>query len=247
MSSPVQESLRGEVLNLHDIKKDYVSPTGPLSILKGVNLSLKTGEMAFILGRSGSGKSTLLHLIGGLDQPTYGKIFFEGEDLTRLSEKEISKIRNQRIGYVFQFYHLIPELTLYENVLLPSLMAGRKDERWVRELLKRMRLLSRKDHYPSQLSGGEQQRAALARALVNRPSLVLCDEPTGNLDEETAEEVVALIQQMNQQEGISFLIVTHDESLAWRYTCSYRLQEGVLFRYNQKNLELGDTKLSKDS
>lgn len=247
MSSGIKESLRGEVLNLHDIKKDYDSPTGSLPILKGVNLALKTGEMAFILGRSGSGKSTLLHIIGGLDLPTHGKVFFEGEDLTRLNEREIAKIRNQRIGYVFQFYHLIPELTLYENVLLPSLIAGRRDDRWARELLKRMRLLSRKDHYPSELSGGEQQRAALARALVNRPSLVLCDEPTGNLDEETAEEVVSLIQQMNQEDGTSFLIVTHDESLAWRYTCSYRLQDGVLFRYNQKSLDLGNTKLTKDS
>ncbi|MBI3313517.1 MAG: ABC transporter ATP-binding protein [Candidatus Omnitrophica bacterium] len=213
-----------------DVKKDYESGAGRLSILKGIRFSLFAGQMALIFGKSGSGKSTFLHLLGGLDHPTSGKIIFEGQDITQMSEWELAKMRNRRLGYVFQFYHLLPDLTLYENVLLPSRIAGIKDETWAREVLRRVKLLSRKDHYPSQLSGGEQQRAAIARALVNRPAVVLCDEPTGNLDEGTAEEVIALLNDLNRQEGQSFLIVTHDESLAWTYGNSFRLHEGILLR-----------------
>jgi lipoprotein-releasing system ATP-binding protein len=223
------------LLAAYDIKKDYDAPSGTLPILKGVNFSVKSGEMIFILGRSGSGKSTLLHLLGGLDQPTSGKILFEGENLTEMSEKHVSRIRNRRIGFVFQFYHLLPELTLYENVLLPSMVAGKKDEKWAKEVLKRVKLLSRQDHYPSELSGGEQQRAAIARALVNRPSVVLCDEPTGNQDRETSESILSLITDLNQREGQSFVIVTHDEALAWRFPNVFRLVDGSLLRDSQGN------------
>src|SRR5262249_23144880 len=153
----------------------------------------------------------------GLDTPTSGKIIFEGEEITAMNERSLSRVRNRRLGFVFQFYHLLPELTLYENVLLPSLIAGKRDDKWAKELLKRVKLLTRQDHYPSELSGGEQQRAAIARALMNRPSLVLCDEPTGNLDRETSEAILALINDLNQRDGQSFVIVTHDEALAWRY------------------------------
>lgn len=221
------------LLTAFELKKDYDAPSGTLSILKNVNFTVKSGEMIFILGRSGSGKSTLLHLLGGLDQPTAGKILFEGEDLTAMNEKQISRIRNRRMGFVFQFYHLLPELTLYENVLLPSMVAGKKDEKWAKEVLKRVKLLSRQDHYPSELSGGEQQRAAIARALVNRPSVVLCDEPTGNLDRETAESILSLITDLNQREGQAFVIVTHDEALAWRFPNVFRLVDGTLLRDSQ--------------
>lgn len=218
------------LLATYDLKKDYDSPAGRLAVLKGVHFTLKRGEMIFIVGRSGSGKSTLLHLLGGLDQPTTGKILFEGEDLTLMNERTLAKIRNRRFGFVFQFYHLLPELTLYENVLLPSMISGKSDAKWAKEILRRVKLLSRQDHYPSELSGGEQQRAAIARALVNRPSVVLCDEPTGNLDRETAESTLSLIHDLNQREGQAFVIVTHDEVLAWRYPNVLRLVDGVLLR-----------------
>lgn len=222
----------------YDLKKDYDTPGGRLPVLKGVHFQINPGEMSFIIGRSGSGKSTLLHLLGGLDQPTSGKIIFEGEDITTMNERNLARIRNRRIGFVFQFYHLLPELTLYENVLLPSMIAGKRDDKWVKELLKKIKLLSRQDHYPSELSGGEQQRAAIARALVNRPSIVLCDEPTGNLDRETAESIISLIQDLNQREGQAFAIVTHDEVLAWRFQNVYRLVDGILVRDTMGRVDL---------
>ncbi len=218
------------LLAVYDLQKDYDSPSGRLGILKGLNFTLNAGEMAFVLGRSGSGKSTFLHLLAGLDTPNSGKIIFEGEELTAMNEKTLSRVRNRRLGVVFQFYHLLPELTLYENVLLPSLIAGKRDDKWARELLIKAKLLSRQDHYPSELSGGEQQRAAIARALMNRPSLVLCDEPTGNLDRETSESVLGLINDLNKRDGQSFVIVTHDEALAWRYPQVFRIVDGVLVR-----------------
>ncbi len=226
-----------ELLSVAGLCKDYESPAGKLPVLKGVDFHLKAGQMSLIYGRSGSGKSTLLHLMGGLDRPTAGTILFENHDLSTLSQRELARIRNRRLGFVFQFYHLIPELTLFQNVLLPSLIAGRPDKKWARELLKRVRLSSRQDHYPQELSGGEQQRAAVARALMNHPAVILCDEPTGNLDEETAEEVISLLNDLNRYDGLAFVIVTHDEAVAWHYTDVYRLQDGVLFlnHNNQKS------------
>ena len=225
----------GIFLETLDVRKDYLTGEEDIPVLKGITFSLEQGNMHFIIGRSGSGKSTLLHLLGGLDRPSSGKILFEGEDLAEMTENRLSKIRNQRIGFVFQFYHLLPELTLYENVMLPAMMYGSPDDRWTREVLRRVKLLSRRNHLPSQLSGGEKQRAAIARALINRPSVVLCDEPTGNLDQETAESVFALLEEMNKKEGQSFVIVTHDETLAWRYRHVYRLQDGILTRLEHRN------------
>jgi len=218
------------LLEAVDVRKEFDTEWENIAVLRGVSFKIMKGPMHFIVGRSGSGKSTLLQLMGGLDKPTSGKIFFEGQDLTKLSDAKISRLRNRRIGFVFQFYHLLPELTLYENVLLPSMMYGKPDHSWARELLTRVGLLSRKHHYPSQLSGGEKQRTAIARALVNRPSIVLCDEPMGNLDLETAESVFSLMQDLSQKDGISFVIVTHDESLALKNHHVYRMQDGVLIK-----------------
>jgi len=218
------------LLETISLTKEYESPAGILEILKGVQFSVVPGQMAFILGRSGSGKSTLLHLLGGLDKPTAGKILFEGEDLTRMKEKQLARIRNARMGFVFQSYHLLPELTLHENVVLPAMMYGRPDKKWAHEILRRVKLLSRRDHYPAELSGGERQRAAIARALIQKPSVVFCDEPTGNLDEETAGSVARLIHDLNQREGQAFVIVTHDESWAGRHASLFRLHDGVLLR-----------------
>ncbi|MBU3759360.1 MAG: ABC transporter ATP-binding protein [Candidatus Omnitrophica bacterium] len=221
-------SKRAELISVHNVTREYAMPAADLTVLKGVNFSLAVGDFAFIVGRSGSGKSTLLHLLGGLDQPTSGKILFEGEDMTEMSEKDLARVRNRRMGLVFQFYHLLPELTLFENVLLPSLIAGKANPKWAKECLRKVKLSSRSGHFPSELSGGEKQRAAMARALVNRPSLVLCDEPTGNLDSETAESVVSLMEDLNEKDGVAFVVVTHDETLAARHPDVYRLKDGSL-------------------
>lgn len=210
------------------VRKDYPTPEGPLSVLKGVDWTLSEGEMAFILGRSGSGKSTLLHLLGGLDRVTEGRIFFKGIDLSQMNEKELGLYRNRRIGFVFQFYHLLPELVLFENVLLPSLMAGRPNPDRAHELIHRVGLQGREKHFPSELSGGEQQRAAIARALVNQPEVVFCDEPTGNLDEETAEMVFDLLRGLRQESRAAFVVVTHDERRPHPFETVYRLHDGIL-------------------
>jgi ABC-type lipoprotein export system ATPase subunit len=216
------------LLSAFDIRKNYETPAGTLEILRSVQLIIRKGEMVFITGKSGCGKSTLLHILGGLDRANDGKIFFEGKDMTEMSERELARLRSRQVGFVFQFYHLLPELTVYENVLLPTLIARKPNRPWVKEVLKRVRLWNRRTHFPSELSGGEQQRVAIARALVNHPAVVLCDEPTGNLDPETADSVKTLLYELNRQEGQAFLIVTHDEEMASSHDRSYRLQEGVL-------------------
>jgi len=225
MNKPQSNRLLYEVQN---VSKEYDAPGGSLSILKSVNLEVRAGELVFIIGRSGCGKSTLLHLMGGLDEPTRGRLFFDEDDFLKLSERRRTKIRNQKIGFVFQAYHLLPELTVLENVMLPALISGKKDQSWVMEVLKKVELSSRRFHFPAELSGGEQQRVALARALVNRPELVLCDEPTGNLDTQTAEKMFQLILDLNEKEGQAFVIVTHDERLAMKHKKVYRLDAGVL-------------------
>lgn len=220
----------GLIVKASNVKKEFETPAGSLHILRGVDFEVASGDLVHIVGRSGSGKSTLLHLLGALDRLSSGHILFRGEDITKMDEWQLAHLRNTQIGFIFQSYHLLPELTLYENVMLPSMIAGVTDQKWVKELLKRVKLWSRKDHYPSELSGGEMQRGAIARALVNKPSIVFCDEPTGNLDEETAENIHELICDFNASDGQAFVIVTHDENWAWRHSCVYRLHEGVLAR-----------------
>ena len=212
-----------------DVCKTYKDESKKVRALDGISVELKKGRSTAIIGPSGAGKSTLLHILGGLDRPTSGHVLLDSVDIYRLPDKRRALIRNARIGFVFQFYHLLPELTVYENVFLPTLIAGKANKPWVKEVLKRVRLWNRRTHYPSELSGGEQQRVAIARSLVNHPAVVFCDEPTGNLDPETAGSVMALLNELNQQEGQAFLIVTHDEEMASRYERSYRLQNGVLF------------------
>ncbi|MBI4388208.1 MAG: ABC transporter ATP-binding protein [Candidatus Omnitrophica bacterium] len=222
------------VLEVNDLYKDYRAPRETLKILRGISLKVAPSEMVMIIGRSGSGKSTLLHLLGGLDKPTSGKIYFEGTDLSRLNDGKLSGYRSKDVGFVFQFYYLLPELTLLENVLLPHVIAGgqaRKKE--AKQLLDRVGLSHRQDHHPTQLSGGEQQRAAIARALMNGPKIVLCDEPTGNLDEETANSVFDLLLKLNREEKTTFVMVTHELSLVKRAESVYELHEGVLRRSSQ--------------
>lgn len=212
------------------VHKDFPTPEGPLSVLKGVDFSLSVGEITFVVGRSGSGKSTLLHLLGGLDRATEGRIFFKGNDLSQMNEKELTVYRNLKIGFIFQFFHLLPELTLFENVLLPSLMARRPNRQRTRDLIHRVGLEGREGHFPHELSGGEQQRAAIARSLVNEPEIIFCDEPTGNLDSETAETVFNLLTSLHRQTGLALVIVTHDEETAGRFGNIYRFHDGVLVK-----------------
>ncbi len=199
------------------VRKVFPGPGGGLEVLKGLDLAIRRGEISFILGRSGSGKTTLLHLLASLDRPTEGRVIFRGRDLSALNERELARYRNQNLGFIFQFYYLLPELNLLENVMLPARMAGKKDARKnALRLLEKMGLEKRAGHLPSQLSGGEQQRAAIARALVNGPDIVFCDEPTGNLDEETADQVWNLLLDLNRNEGQTLCVVTHDEGLVRR-------------------------------
>lgn len=211
------------------IRRDFRTPGGTLEILRGVDLEIRRGEMCYVLGRSGAGKSTLLHILASLDRPSGGKVLFAGEDLSTLGESALARYRNEKVGFIFQFYHLLPELTLLENVMLPRRIARKRDgRRRAVALLEKVGLAARAAHFPNQLSGGEQQRAAIARALVNDPEIVFCDEPTGNLDEETAEAVFDLILGLNQTQGQTFCIVTHEEVLVRESPSVYYLHEGRL-------------------
>ena len=208
------------LLEAFALKKTYRVNHQNLEVLKGVDLKITVGDMTAIVGPSGAGKSTLLHLLGGLDRPSDGKVFLEGEDVNRLSDAARAGLRNQKIGFVFQFYHLIGELTCLENVMLPGMMHsadGRKREilrKDAEDLLAELGLAGRVAHRPNQLSGGEQQRCAIARALINKPKLLLADEPTGNLDRKTSRSIFELLASVHKARGVTMVMVTHDTELA---------------------------------
>jgi len=232
-------SARKETGNLLlEVKGAFKSfPVGKhkLEILRGIDLSVASGDMCFILGRSGAGKSTLLNLLASLDKPTAGQIFFKDRDMTRMSAREVARHRMKNVGFIFQFYHLLPELSAVENVMLPGMMLKtRRPRARAMSLLERMSLADRANHLPHQLSGGEQQRVAIARALMNEPEIVFCDEPTGNLDDQTAHQVFELLKSLNSYEKQTFCIVTHDdEYLARDNSQIYYLQEGKLVQQAQ--------------
>lgn len=199
------------------LEKTYRDGTRELRILRGVDMEVKSGEILAISGSSGAGKSTLLHLMGTLDRPDKGEIFFRGEPLSRMAAAKVNRIRNEEIGFVFQFYHLLAEFTALENVMMPALCKGAsRNEAGARaeELLAKVGLQDRTTHKPGQLSGGEQQRVAIARALFNKPSVVLSDEPTGNLDEGTGKGILELLWDLNRDLGMTLVVVTHDLNLA---------------------------------
>lgn len=205
------------MIRAHGLTKTIDTGTHRVDILKGIDLEVPRGQFAAVMGPSGSGKSTLLGLLAGLDTPTAGTIFLDGQEITGLKEDALALVRGRKIGFVFQSYHLIPTLTAEENVLLPMELAGNGSggsTARARELLERVGLADRRDHYPVQLSGGEQQRVALARAFMVRPPILMADEPTGNLDSENGRVVLDLLLSLNRQEGTTLLLVTHDEMLA---------------------------------
>lgn len=220
------------VLQLSGIRKSYQSGDSELEVLHGVDLTLQRGEFAALIGPSGSGKSTLLNLIGLLDRPSGGRLFIDGNETSTVAEGEITRLRGQRIGFVFQHHLLIPAFTALENVMMPLLVDRGRPDAAMREraaaLLASVGLADRAKHPASKLSGGQQQRVAIARALAMRPSLVLADEPTGNLDTHTADDIFALLRQVNQREGTSFLVVTHDPRLAARCDRIVELVDGSI-------------------
>jgi len=220
-----------ELLRANDIKKDFYQGEIVLHVLKGVDLAVNPGEIVSIVGPSGVGKSTLLHILGGLDKPTSGEVLFAGTAINGNSEEALAAWRNRNIGFIFQLHHLLPEFTALENVMLPMLIAGRsysQARKQSKELLEMVGLGGRLNHRPAQLSGGEQQRVALARALINKPRLVLADEPTGNLNSEQGRELEELMESLNKTEGITFIIVTHNELFARQAHRCFRLEDGVL-------------------
>jgi len=213
------------------LTKTYMQGGRPLEVLKGVDMSVEQGEFMAIMGPSGSGKSTLLNMIGALDRPTSGKVLINGVDLGRLNDNQVAELRNREIGFIFQFFNLIPRMDARGNVELPMAIAGvprGQRHRRAIELLDIVGLADRADHKPSQLSGGEQQRVAIARALANEPNLVLADELTGNLDSKTGEEIMHLLRMLNKEEGKTFVLITHDPTVGQNTDRLIQLRDGVI-------------------
>jgi putative ABC transport system ATP-binding protein len=225
---PQQESNARPMIQVRGLTKTIATPTHSVEILKGIDLEIPRGQFAAIMGPSGSGKSTLLGLLAGLDGPTSGQIVLDGEDITDLEEDQLALLRGRKIGFVFQSYHLIPTLTAQENVLLPIELSGNATDgtERARELLDSVGLLDRSDHYPVQLSGGEQQRVALARAFVGRPPILLADEPTGNLDTSNGRIVLELLVALNRREKTTLVLVTHDPQISEQADRRITLRDG---------------------
>ncbi|NOH53045.1 lipoprotein-releasing ABC transporter ATP-binding protein LolD [Vibrio coralliilyticus] len=224
------------LLQCHNICKTYREGSLDTQVLKGVSFDLKKGELVSIIGSSGSGKSTLLHILGALDDTTQGEVTFLGQNLSKLSSNKQAKLRNQHLGFVYQFHHLLADFSALENVAMPLLIGGTKTAKAkeaAKALLDKVGLSHRMDHRPSELSGGERQRVAIARALVNSPDLVLADEPTGNLDHKTALAIYDLMRELNEQSGTAFLVVTHDGELASKMDRQLHMQDGLLLNVEE--------------
>lgn len=219
-------------LQVQNLDKDYPTRSGPLSVLRGVNLTMNRGDALAVMGPSGSGKSTLLHMLGTLDQPTRGSITLEGTNPFTLSEPDLAKFRNRRIGFVFQDHHLLPQCTILENVLIPTLVNSEHSkeevEEYARNLLDRVGLSKRIEHFPAEISGGERQRVAVARALIQKPILLLADEPTGNLDRVNSQSIGELLVELHKQENNILIVVTHNGELAKTLPKTMEVVDGKL-------------------
>jgi lipoprotein-releasing system ATP-binding protein len=223
------------LLEVKNLSKEYRTPRGALPILDDVNLTLRRGEAIAVMGPSGSGKSTLLYILGALDSPTAGTVTLDGRNPFELSERDLAAFRNKEVGFIFQDHCLLPQCSVIENVLAPTLVAGTRrggggDVERARLLLNQVGLTERLEHLPGELSGGEKQRAALARALIREPSLLLCDEPTGNLDHESAERVASLLTELHRQQQTILVVVTHSAELAAHLPARYELHERTLIK-----------------
>ncbi|TLU67626.1 lipoprotein-releasing ABC transporter ATP-binding protein LolD [Thalassotalea litorea] len=228
-----------KVLECQGLIKEYQQGPQVTKVLKGLDLTVNAGELVAIVGSSGCGKSTFLHLAGALDTPTSGQVFIDSTDIYQLSAKKRARFRNEKLGFIYQFHHLMMEFSALENVAMPLLIRGdspKHAKQQAEEMLDKVGLSHRLSHRPSQLSGGERQRVAIARALVSKPSLVLADEPTGNLDFDTAEQIFNLIRKLNQSEGTSFVVVTHDLTLASRMDRQLKLDHGKLVSMSEVSM-----------
>ncbi|MBN2795301.1 MAG: ABC transporter ATP-binding protein [Clostridia bacterium] len=226
------------IIETKDLLKTYHTGNVSTNVLKGLNLSIKRGEFVSIMGPSGSGKSTLLYLLGGLEHATDGFVHIEGEKLQGMKDKKISQIRNETIGFVFQFYNLVPHLTVEENILLPAMLAGKKKRNLhprMEELLTIVGLKDKQFSYPSELSGGQQQRVAIARALVGNPKILLADEPIGNLDSNTGKEIMELFKKLNEEEHITIVQVTHSEKSTHYGNRVIYLEDGIIINREEKH------------
>jgi lipoprotein-releasing system ATP-binding protein len=219
------------LISVRGLKKTFRIDSVEVKVLKGIDLDIQQGEVMYVVGASGVGKSTLLHILGALDRPSAGEVYFDGKDVFNMGEAALASFRNLNIGFVFQFHHLLPEFSALENVLIPAMIQGIKpaeaDER-ARMLLGEVGLSGRLAHRPGELSGGEQQRVAIARALMAEPRALLADEPTGNLDTATAESVHELLLTLNREKGLTLVIVTHNEKLAARSDRTIRMVDGLI-------------------
>jgi lipoprotein-releasing system ATP-binding protein len=219
------------VIECRELSKIFAEAENPVTVLQTLDFSIASNESVAILGQSGSGKSTLLHLLGGLDKPTSGEVFWQGQSVAALSERDRCKLRNEQLGFVYQFHHLLPEFSAIENVAMPLLIRGQSLSAvaaQAEQLLEKVGLQSRASHKPSQLSGGERQRVAIARALITKPACVLADEPTGNLDQATAQSVLDVMLNLKEDLGTSFVVVTHNEHLASCLDRCFSLEQGKL-------------------
>ena len=219
------------LIELTDIRKEYHMGEGVVKALDGVSLSIEEREFVAIIGPSGSGKSTLLHTLGGVDRPTGGKVLVNGQDVYSRSDEQIAVFRRREVGLIYQFYNLIPVLNVEENMSLPVLLDGRNVNRdRLRELIRELDLVGREKHLPNQLSGGQQQRVSIGRALMNSPSIVLADEPTGNLDSKNSHEIVELLKRMNREYNQTLIMITHDESIALQARRIIAIEDGKIVR-----------------
>lgn len=221
------------ILQTENLTKIYGDGEKAVHALRGINLTVEKGEFTAIVGTSGSGKSTLLHMLGGLDRPTTGKVMVDGKDIFSLSEEQLTIFRRRKIGFVFQSYNLVPVLNLYENIVLPLELDGKKiDREYIDQIAETLGLKDRLEALPNQLSGGQQQRVAIARALAGTPSIILADEPTGNLDSKTSQDVLSLLKVTSEKFGQTIVMITHNEEIAQMADRIIHIEDGCIFRRN---------------